>query len=43
MSLLGVWLERKSRSQGPARPARLWKLALTLGVVLVLLVWLSRV
>lgn len=42
MSLIEIRRERKAGMGGPARPPRLWKLALALIVVLYMIWYLSR-
>jgi len=43
MSLIEVWRERKRGGFGPARPPRLWKLIVTLAIVVYLILRLSRI
>lgn len=42
MSLIEIRKDRRRTMGGPTRPPRLWKLALTLAVVLYLIWYLSR-
>jgi hypothetical protein len=42
MSLIEVWRERKQGGMGPARPPRLWKLLITLAIVVYLILRLNR-
>jgi hypothetical protein len=42
MSLIEQWRDRKRGSMGPTRPARLWKLVITLAVVVYVFLRLSR-
>ncbi len=43
MSLIEVWRERKSERRGPTQPPRLWKLLITLALVLFLIYQLSQI
>jgi hypothetical protein len=42
MSLIGIRRERRSAQGGPSRPPRLWKLLVTLGLILYLIWHLGR-
>jgi hypothetical protein len=42
MSLIGVWRERKAERRGPTKPPRLWKLLVTLALVVFLIYRLSQ-
>jgi hypothetical protein len=43
LSLIEIRRERRQGSGGPTRPPRLWKMLLTLGVVIFLIWYLSQV
>jgi hypothetical protein len=42
MSLIEVWRDRKLGRGGPARPPRLWKMLITLALVVYLILRLNR-
>jgi hypothetical protein len=43
MSLIEQWRDRKRGGMGPARPPRLWKLLLTLAIVVYIIMRLNGI
>jgi hypothetical protein len=43
MSLIEVWRDRRTEHRGPIRPPRLWKLLITLALVLFLIYRLAQI